>query len=98
MGMPIGVQRAITVGGLAAAGFVSMPVAATLLDQPPGRERWIIPAAAGGMALIGAGVAALSPALVPGISSRGPAMAIGAGAGVAAAVAGFAALHLLLGG
>ena len=97
MGMGIGVQRTLAVGGLAVSGFLAMPVAATFLDHPPGRENWIIPAAAGGMAAVGAGIAALNPAIVPGMSRRLPAMAAGAGIGVAAGIAGFVALQVLLG-
>lgn len=56
------VQRVIGALVLLVAGLLSLPLAATFLDDP-GNENWIVPALLLLMAAVGAGVAVALPAL-----------------------------------
>lgn len=80
---------------LSAAGILSLPVAATLLDGQ-GSENWIIPAHLGGMTVVGALVGAWFPGFLLGTARRRA--LLGALSGLAAALLGELVFFLLLGG
>jgi hypothetical protein len=91
------VQRVGAVLLLLAAGALSLPLAAALLDGE-GTENWIVPAQLGGMALVGALVGAALPGLAGDGSSSGRGARFGALVGVVMAVLGVAVFFLLLNG
>lgn len=80
---------------LIAAGMLSLPIAAYILDDQ-GTENWILPVQLGGMALVGALVGSAVPGFVAGSSRRRA--AVGAAYGLAAAVVGVLVFFLLLSG
>lgn len=90
-------QRVIAGAVLIPAAAISLPIAATFLDHPEGRERWIMPAQVGGMAAVGAGLGAAMPHALTASGSHGRAALIGAGAAIGAAALADAAFYLLLG-
>lgn len=90
------VQRAMAAAVIVPASVVSLPIAASVLDHPPGRENWILPAAAAGSIGTGAAVGSLLPGIAGAEASRLRSAAVGAGIGLASAVAGTAALFLLI--
>ena len=62
---------------LLALGVLSLPLVAIVLDSP-GQEGWIIPVQVVVMALIGAGIGMLVPALAGSGASRARAATVGA--------------------
>lgn len=91
-----GASRAIAAATLAPAAALSLPIAATFLDHPPGRENWILPAQLGGMGLLGAGIGATLPALVSSTAGRGRGALVGAGLGIAGGIVADVAMFTLL--
>lgn len=89
--------RVVALVGLVVVGVLSLPLVAAVLDGE-GTENWIIPVQLVLMALVGALVGRLVPALAGDGSTRGRAMLVGAAVGVAAAVAGILIFFLLLSG
>ncbi len=85
-------QRVIAGASILPAAALSLPVSAMFLDHPAGRENWIIPAQAGGMLAIGAGIGAALPLAFTHSGARGKAAAIGAGAALGVAAVADAAL------
>ncbi|MCW2924085.1 MAG: hypothetical protein JWM98_1489 [Thermoleophilia bacterium] len=92
MSIGTGWQRVIAGAVIVPAAALTLPVAATFLDHPPGRENWILPAAAVGSLGIGAGVGALLPKIAGSGASHLRGAALGAGVGLAAAALGTALL------
>jgi hypothetical protein len=89
--------------GLAAAVIVptaalSLPIAATFLDHPPGRENFIFPAQLVAMGGIGAAVGAALPHMVSGSAGHGKGAAVGAAVGIGAAVLADVGLFALIAG
>jgi hypothetical protein len=80
---------------LVAAGILSLPLAAYVLDDQ-GTENWILPVQLGGMALVGALVGTAVPGFVVGSPRRRA--VLGATYGLAAAVVGVLVFFLLLSG
>jgi hypothetical protein len=80
---------------LLAAGVVSLPLAAALLDDP-GTENWIMPTQLGATALLGALAGAALPGFVAG--STGRRVAVGVAYGLAAGLLGIVVFFLLLSG
>jgi hypothetical protein len=90
-------QRVIAGAVLVPTAAVSLPIAATFLDQSEGGGKLIMPAQIGGMAALGAGLGALMPHAFTSTGSHGRAALIGAGAAIGAAALADAAFYLLLG-
>lgn len=88
--------RAVASAVIVPVAAMSLPVSAALLDHPPGRENWILPAAGALSAGVGAAVGAALPTIAHTGASRGVGALVGAGIGVASALAGTAALFLLI--
>lgn len=80
---------------LLAAGMLSLPLAASFLDDQ-GTENWILPVQLGGMAAVGALVGTALPGFLVGSTRRR--VLLGAVCGVAAAVVGVVVFFLLLSG
>lgn len=80
---------------LIAAGMLSLPVAANVLDDQ-GTENWILPVQLGAMALLGALVGVALPGFLAGPTRRR--VLVGAAYGVGAAAAGVLIFFLLLNG
>ena len=80
---------------LLAAGILSLPLAASLLDDQ-GSENWILPAQLGVVAVLGAVVGVALPGFVGGSTRRR--LAVGAAYGVGAGLVGVAVFFLLLSG
>ena len=80
---------------LLAAGVLSLPLAAGVLDDQ-GTENWILPVQLGVMALLGGAVGVAVPGFVAGTTRRQ--LAVGAAYGVAAALVGVLVFFLLLSG
>ena len=80
---------------LLVAGVMSLPLAASMLDDQ-GTENWILPAQLVVVALVGALVGLALPGFVAG--STGRRLAVGAAYGLAAGVFGVLAFFLLLNG
>ena len=80
---------------LVAAGMLSLPLAAYVLDDQ-GTENWILPVQLGGMALLGALVGVALPGFLAGSTRRR--VLVGAAYGVGAAVVGVLIFFLLLNG
>ena len=91
------VQRVVGVLVLLVAGMLSLPVAASLLDDQ-GTENWIVPAQLLVMTGIGAGVTTALPALARGGAPTGRRALTGAGWGLLAAFVGVLVFWLLLSG
>ncbi|QIK74954.1 hypothetical protein [Nocardioides piscis] len=91
------VQRVVGALVLLAAGMLSLPLAATFLDDP-GSENWIIVAQLLVMAAIGAGVAVALPDLARAGSSTGRRALTGVWWGLLAAAVGVLVFWLLLNG
>jgi hypothetical protein len=91
------VQRVVGVLVLLVAGMLSLPLAASLLDDQ-GTENWILPAQLLVMAVIGAGVTVALPALAPGGAPTGRRALTGAGWGLLGALVGVLVFWLLLNG
>lgn len=92
-----GWQRASAAAVIVPTAALPLPIAATFLDHPPGRENWIFPAQVAGMAGIGAGVGAAMPHMFSSGMGRGGGAAIGAGVAVGAALLADVALFTLIG-
>ena len=80
---------------LLAAGVISLPLAASVLDDQ-GTENWILPVQLGAMALLGALVGVGLPGFLAGSTRRR--VLVGAAYGVGAAVVGVLIFFLLLNG
>ena len=80
---------------LLAAGLLSLPLAASFLDDP-GTENWILPVQLGVVALLGALVGIALPGFVAGGTGRR--LAVGAAYGLAAGLVGVLVFFLLLSG
>jgi hypothetical protein len=91
------VQRIIALLILLVAGILSLPIAATFLDDE-GSENWIIPAQLAGMAVVGLIIGTLLPGLAGVAATRRRAMVVGALVGVGMAVLGVVIFFLLLNG
>ena len=91
------VQRVVAVLVLLAAGMLSLPMAASLLDDR-GTENWIVPVQLLVMAAVGAGVAVALPALARNGASTGRRALTGAWWGLLAAFVGVLVFWLLLSG
>ena len=90
-------QRLVAVAVLLAAGLLSLPLAASLLDGE-GTENLVLPAQVVAMVLLGALVGRLLPGLAGLAPSRRRAAAVGAAAGLLAALVGVVVFFLLLTG
>lgn len=91
------VQRVLGVLVLLVAGMLSLPLAATFLDDP-GSESWIIAVQLVVMAAIGAGVTLALPALARSGSSTGRRALTGVWWGLLAAFVGVVVYWLLISG
>lgn len=91
-------QRIIAVTVLAVAGFLSLPLAAWMLDGRSSTENLILPLQLLVMALIGAGLAWWLPALARPSAPMGARLLMGAGWGLLAAVIGLIGFWFLLSG
>lgn len=91
------VQRLLAGALLLAAGFVSLPLSAALLDGQ-GTENWILPAQVAVMVLLGVLVTLVAPALAGAGASRSQRVLIGAGWGLLAACVGVLVFWFLLNG
>lgn len=91
-----GWQRAIAAAVIVPTAAVSLPLAATFLDHPPGRENWIFPAQAAGMGVIGAGLGAAMPKMFGQGMGRAGGAALGAGVALGAALLADVALFTLI--
>ena len=80
---------------LLVAGVVSLPLAATFLDDQ-GSENWILPVDLAAMALLGGILGVALPGFVGGTTRRR--VVVGAAYGVAVAVVGVLVFFLLLSG
>lgn len=83
---------------LAIAGFLSLPLAAWVLDGSSSTENVILPVQLIVMALIGAGLAWWLPAVARPGDAMGTRLLIGAGWGLLAAVMGVIVFWFLLSG
>ena len=94
-------KRLLAVILLLVLGILSLPLAALPFDGE-GSEGWILPLQLGAMALVGAAVGLAVPELAgespAGSAGRGRTVAVGVGAGLAAAVVGLLVFWLLLNG
>ena len=90
-------QRVVGLIVLLAAGILSLPVAASLLDGQ-GTENWILPVQLLAMAVVGAAVAVALPALAREGADTGRRVVTGIGWGLLAALVGVAIFWLLLNG
>jgi hypothetical protein len=78
------VQRGIVAGATAGAGWISLPLAASVLDGQ-GTENWIFPAQAAATVGVGAGLGAAMPAVAraaKGVPNTSRAWGAAAGAGI----------------
>lgn len=91
-------QRIIAVIVLVGAGFLSLPLAAWMLDGRSSTENLILPFQLLVMALIGAGLAWWLPALARSGAPMGARLLMGAGWGLLAAVIGLFGFWFLLSG
>ncbi len=94
-GTKTGIQRAVALVLLIAVGILSLPVVAAFLDGES-TEDLIVPVQLGVMAVLGAIVGYLLPAVARFGSSSVRSAGVGALAGVATALAGVAVFSLLL--
>jgi hypothetical protein len=95
--MSNGIQRVLALVVLVAAGILSLPLAAALLDGES-TENWILPFQLAVMAAIGAVVGYLLPGTAGTGAGRARGATIGAVLGVAAALVGVLLFFLLLNG
>jgi hypothetical protein len=91
------VPRSLAYVVLLVAGILSLPVAAAFFDGE-GSENWILPVQLGGMAVVGALVGLATPNLAGDGRSMRRRLAVGALAGLAAALIGVVLFFLLLNG
>ncbi len=91
------VQRLVGLLVLLVAGMLSLPVAASVLDDE-GAQNWILPVQLLVMAAIGAGVTLALPALAPAGASTGRRALTGAGWGLLTAFVGVLVFWLLISG
>jgi hypothetical protein len=89
------VTRILGMTGLLAAGVLSLPLAAALLDDPS-TQNWILPVQLGAMALLGGLAGTAVPGLVAGPTGRR--VAVGGAYGLAAGLLGLVVSFLLLSG
>jgi len=89
-------QRGIAAAVIVPSSLLALPLAASVLDHPPGREIWILPAAAAGSIGVGAGVGAALPKIAGEQASHLRGAAVGGGLGLASAAVGTAALFALI--
>jgi hypothetical protein len=94
-GTKTGIQRGVVLVLLIAAGILSLPVVAAFLDGDS-TEALIVPVQLGVMAVLGAIVGYLLPAVAGFGSSSVRSAGVGALLGVATALAGVAVFSLLL--
>jgi hypothetical protein len=90
-----GIQRAVALVLLVAAGILSLPVVAAVLDGQS-TEDLIVPVQLGVMAVVGAIAGYLLPAVAGFGSSSVRSAGVGAVAGIATALGGVAVFSLLL--
>ncbi|MCW2949327.1 MAG: hypothetical protein JWN41_340, partial [Thermoleophilia bacterium] len=83
---------------LLAVGAVALPLAAMVLDHPPGRENWIWPTQAGVTTAVGAGLGALLPAIAGATAGHGRGAVVGAIAGATASLVAFGGWMFVAGG
>ncbi len=95
--MSVLVQRGLGVLVLVVAGVLSLPLAATFLDDP-GSENWIVVAQLGAMAAIGAGVTIALPALARTGAPAARRALTGVWWGLLAALVGVVVFWLLISG
>jgi hypothetical protein len=95
--MTLTAQRVVGTLVLLVTGVLSLPLAAALLDGE-GTENWILPVQLVVMAAVGAGVAAVLPALAGDRASTSRRVLVGVGWGLLAAVVGVLVFWLLLNG
>jgi hypothetical protein len=91
------VPRPLAYVVLLVAGMLSLPVAAAFFDGE-GSENWILPVQLGGMAVVGALVGLATPGLAGDDRAMRRRLAVGALAGLAAALIGVVLFFLLLNG
>jgi len=91
------VQRTVAIVVLLGLGVLSLSLVAMVFDEE-GSQGWIIPVQLVVMALVGAGVGSLVPALAGVGASRRRAATVGAVMGVAGALIGVGLFLLLLAG
>jgi hypothetical protein len=94
-GMKTGIQRGVAVALLLAAGLLSLPLVAAVLDGQS-TEDLIVPIQLGTMAVLGAIIGYLVPSVAGFGSSKARSAMVGAVIGVATALAGVALFALLL--
>lgn len=92
-----GIQRPLALVILLAAGVFALPLSALFLDED-GNENWILPAAFGVMALVGALVGGALPGLAGSHATRTKGRWVGALVGVAMVVIGTLIFFLLING
>jgi len=90
-------QRVVAVVVLLAAGILSLPLAALVLDGPD-TETWIIPVQLLVMAMVGAGVTVALPALARAGAPTGRRVLTGVGWGILAGCTGVLVFWFLLNG
>jgi hypothetical protein len=95
--MSVTVQRVVGVLVLLVGGMLSLPLAASVLDDQ-GRENWIFPAQLLAMMAIGAGVTTALPALARAGATPVRRALTGAGWGLLASFVGVLVFWLLLSG
>jgi hypothetical protein len=91
-------QRLLAVVILGAAGVLSLPLAAFVLDGSEGGENLILPVQLVVMAAIGGGLGAALPALAPAGAATSRRVLVGIGWGLLGAVVGVALFWFLLNG
>jgi len=94
-GTKTGIQRGVSMVLLLAAGILSLPVVAALLDGQS-TENLIVPIQLAVMAVVGAITGYLVPSVAGFGSSRARSVMVGAVIGVATALGGVAVFSLLL--
>ncbi len=94
-GTKTGIQRVVALVLLLAAGILSLPVVAALLDGQS-TENLIVPIQLAVMAVVGAIIGYLVPSVAGFGSSRARSAMVGAVIGVATALGGVAVFSLLL--
>ncbi len=92
-----GTQRVIAVAVLLVVGFVSLPLAAALLDGES-TENYIVPAQFAVMAVLGAVVGYLMPGVAGAGASQARGAWVGAALGVAAALVALVIFFVLVSG
>lgn len=90
-------QRVVGIVVLLVLGMLSLPAAASVLDDP-GTENWIVPVQLLAMAAVGAGVTVALPGLARDGATTGRRAMTGAWWGLLAAFVGVVVFWLLLNG